>query len=118
MSNDITIKLTLSDQLLAKLAYMIQPPKQDPMAAMAQLPLADHPGKKFVYHLGFSILGAVLEAAAGQDMGQFFKEQIFEPLGMVDSYFYVPDDALDRFPPCYVPKKINGNTEFKLISYY
>ena len=37
MSNDITIKLTLSDQLLAKLAYMIQPPKQDPMAAMAQL---------------------------------------------------------------------------------
>jgi hypothetical protein len=38
MSNDITIKLTLSDQLLAKLAYLLQPPKHDPtLAAMAQL---------------------------------------------------------------------------------
>jgi hypothetical protein len=38
MSNDITIKLTLSDQLLAKLAYLLQPPSKDPaMAAMAQL---------------------------------------------------------------------------------
>ncbi len=81
------------------------------MAAIAQLPLADHPGKKFIYHVGFPILGAVLEAAAGQDMGQFFKEQIFAPLGMVDSDFYIADDALDRFPPCYVPKEVDGKIQ-------
>ncbi len=44
MSNDITIKLTLSDQLLAKLVYLIQPPSQDPtMAAMARLLGASQP---------------------------------------------------------------------------
>ena len=37
MSNDITIKLTVSDQLLAKLAYMIQPPQEPSMQAIAQL---------------------------------------------------------------------------------
>jgi hypothetical protein len=37
MSNDITIKLTVSDQLLAKLAYMIQPPQEASMEAIAQL---------------------------------------------------------------------------------
>jgi len=51
------------------------------MDAMANIPLADHPGKRFVYHAGYSILGAVLEAAAGQDMEQFFQEQMFGPWG-------------------------------------
>ena len=37
MSNDITIKLTVSDQLLAKLAYIIQPPQEPSMQAIAQL---------------------------------------------------------------------------------
>ena len=81
------------------------------MAAIAKIPLADHPGKKFVYHVGFPILGAVLEAAAGKDMGQFFKEEIFEPLSMIDSDFYVGPDKLNRFPPCYVPKKIDGSVK-------
>ncbi|MAI41474.1 MAG: serine hydrolase domain-containing protein [Candidatus Azotimanducaceae bacterium] len=84
---------------------------QERMAAISEIPLADHPGKKFVYHVGFPILGAVLEAAAGKDMGQFFKEEIFEPLGMIDSDFYVGDDKLSRFPPCYVPKKIDGRIQ-------
>lgn len=78
------------------------------MAALAQIPLADHPGKRFVYHAGFPILGAVLEAAAGQPMDQFFREQIFKPLGMVDSDFYLADGALSRFPTCYVPRREDG----------
>lgn len=44
-------------------------------------------------------------------MGQFFKEQIFDPLGMVDSDFYVPAGSLDRFPTCYVPRNNDGNVE-------
>ena len=84
---------------------------RDRAAAMAQIPLADHPGKQFVYHMGFSILGAVLEAASGQSMGQFFKEQIFDPLGMADSDFYVPVGSLDRFPTCYMPRDNDGKVE-------
>ncbi len=81
------------------------------MAAMAQIPLADHPGKRFVYHAGFSILGAVLEAAAGQDMETFFREQIFEPLKMTDSSFYVAEDAVARFPTCYLLRRSEGKAE-------
>jgi CubicO group peptidase (beta-lactamase class C family) len=81
------------------------------MAAMAQIPLADHPGKLFVYHAGYSILGAVLEAAAGQTMEQFFKEQIFKPLGMVDSDFYVPEGALNRLPTCYALSNVDGKAQ-------
>ena len=83
------------------------------MAAIAQLPLADHPGKRFVYHVGFPILGAVLEAAAGQNMGDFFREQIFEPLGMNDATFYLKEGQLERFPTCYVPRETDR--EVKLV---
>ena len=71
------------------------------MAALAQLPLTDHPGKHFIYHAGYSILGAVLEAASGRDMETFFRERIFKPLGMDDSGFYVSPDQADRLPNCY-----------------
>ncbi len=81
------------------------------MAAIARIPLADHPGRRFVYHVGYPILGAVLEAAAGQNMGQFFKEQIFNPLGMTDSDFYLQDGWLDRFPTCYIPRNVDGNMQ-------
>jgi len=89
------------------------PSQTERMAALAQLPLADHPGKRFVYHVGFPILGAVLEAAAGQNMGDFFREQIFEPLGMNDATFYLKEGQLDRFPTCYVPKA--GEGDVKLV---
>jgi len=84
------------------------------MAAMGKMPLADHPGEKFVYHAGYSILGAVLEAAADQDMEQFFQEQIFKPLGMVDSSFYVSENALDRFPTCYDLHREGGKTKLRV----
>jgi len=84
------------------------------MAAIGKIPLADHPGKKFVYHAGYSILGAVLEAAAGQDMDQFFREQIFEPLGMENSFFYVPENAIDRFPTCYALNREGGKAELRV----
>ncbi|RPG48975.1 MAG: class A beta-lactamase-related serine hydrolase [Gammaproteobacteria bacterium TMED1] len=92
------------------------PPINSPecMAAIAKIPLADHPGRKYVYHAGFPILGAVLEAAAGKDMGQFFKEEIFEPLGMIDSDFYVNQEKVHRFPPCYIAKKIDGKAQLVL----
>ncbi len=85
------------------------------MAAIAQLPLAGQPGKLFAYHAGYPILGAVLEAAAGQSMDAFFREQIFEPLGMADSHFYVPPGALDRFPACYAPRSSGGETRLEVV---
>lgn len=84
------------------------------MAALAEIPLVDHPGKHFVYHVGYPILGAVLEAAAAQPLDRFYREQIFEPLGMVDSDFYLAEGALNRFPTCYVPRQVDGKMQLSV----
>tara|TARA_B110000014_G_scaffold177159_1_gene126855 strand:+ start:1894 stop:3147 length:1254 start_codon:yes stop_codon:yes gene_type:complete len=82
-----------------------RPNNRERVEALAQLPLAAHPGDSFGYHLGYPILGAVLEAASGQPLDVFFRDNIFDPLAMVDTDFYVKDGALDRFGACYVPRR-------------
>ena len=47
------------------------------------------------------MLGAVIEAASGKRFGQFLKEELFEPLGMVDTDFFVPAEKADRLVTCY-----------------
>ncbi len=88
------------------------PTYRERVKAMAQIPLRAQPGEKFEYHIGYLVLGAALEVACGQPLDQFFREQIFQPLGMNDTDFYLPEGAMDRFPSCYVPRQVDG--EWKL----
>lgn len=90
----------------------IAPTFRERVKAMAQIPLSANPGERFEYHIGYLALGAVLEEASGQPLDQFFREQIFQPLGMNDTDFYLPEGALNRFPSCYVPRQVDG--EWKL----
>ncbi len=76
--------------------------------ALAELPLASHPGERFVYHAGYPVLSAVLEEACGQDLEQFFGENIFEPLGMNDTGFYLKEGTLPRFTAMYTPRESDG----------
>ena len=83
--------------------------------AQAQLPLMAHPGERFEYHLGYPILGAVLEEASGQRLDELFDEDvIFDPLRMDDSGFYLEDGALPRFGACYIPREVDG--EMRLVA--
>lgn len=75
---------------------------------MAELPLTSHPGERFDYHVGYMILGCVLEAASGLPLDRLFHERIFSPLRMQDTSFYLPDGALPRFPAQYVPRQVDG----------
>ncbi|MFC1920179.1 serine hydrolase domain-containing protein [Chloroflexota bacterium] len=71
--------------------------------AQARLPLESQPGTRFEYQVGYPVVGAILEMVIGKTLGEFYKERIFEPLGMKDSAFYLPEDKLARFPTCYRP---------------
>ena len=71
---------------------------------LAALPLAAHPGERFVYHVGYPILGAVLEEAVDEPLDVFFRDNIFEPLGMNDTDFYLKEGALPRFGANYAPQ--------------
>lgn len=68
---------------------------------VAALPLAFQPGARWNYSVGIDVLGRVVEVVSGKTLDRFFTEEIFEPLGMKDTFFSLPDDRLDRFACLY-----------------
>lgn len=68
---------------------------------MAKLPMKAHPGEKYVYGYSTDILGAVIEVVSGQSLDVFLKERILDPLGMVDTHFYLPESKASRLSVVY-----------------
>lgn len=68
---------------------------------LSGLPLVSHPGEKWQYSVSTDVLGRLVEVLSKKTLREFFKERIFEPLGMSDTDFYVPKEKLDRFPVNY-----------------
>lgn len=73
----------------------------DKMKILGTLPLKHHPGEAFTYGLNTDLLGYLVEIWSGQSLSNFFHEKIFNPLGMKDTYFYLPSDKHDRLVPIY-----------------
>jgi CubicO group peptidase (beta-lactamase class C family) len=71
---------------------------------LATLPLAYQPGAMWRYSFGTDITARIIEVISGQRFDEFLKERIFEPLGMVDTDFYVPAEKIDRLVTMYAPK--------------
>lgn len=78
------------------------PSTQEYIKAIAKVPLVNQPGKKWVYGLSADILGGIIEIASKKRFGEFLKEEIFEPLEMKDTGFFVPKDKLYRFAKNYI----------------
>ena len=76
---------------------------------LGEQPLAFQPGTGWRYSTCADILGAIVEAATGKRFGQFLREEIFEPLGMKDTDFYVPEEKRDRLVTCY--RRVPGGLE-------
>jgi CubicO group peptidase (beta-lactamase class C family) len=76
-------------------------PIGDTVARMAALPAVAQPGEKFVYGFSTDILGAVLEQASGMPLDALLANRLFEPLGMQDTYFYLPPAKRDRLATVY-----------------
>ncbi|WP_354292317.1 serine hydrolase domain-containing protein [Sphingomonas sp. PvP055] len=77
------------------------------IAALAKLPLEFSPGDAWNYSVATDVLGAVVQRVSGMPLETFFRDRIFAPLGMDDTFFHVPDDKIDRLTDCYtfVPDK-------------
>ncbi len=71
------------------------------MRRLATLPLLHQPGERWLYNTGSYVLGVLITRVTGQPLESFFRERIFEPLGMHDTGFSVPAGKLDRLPDCY-----------------
>jgi CubicO group peptidase (beta-lactamase class C family) len=81
-----------------------EPVKADPDAwitSLGSLPLLHQPGEVWMYDTASDVLGLLIARASGQPLEMFFRERIFEPLGMNDTAFSVPADKVDRLATCY-----------------
>jgi CubicO group peptidase (beta-lactamase class C family) len=74
---------------------------QDSVRHLAGLPLLFNPGERFEYSLGVDVLGYLVEVVSGKTLDEFFRTRIFEPLGMKDTYFYVPENKINRLAAAY-----------------
>ncbi len=63
---------------------------------LAKLPLHHNPGENFVYSEGLDVLGYLIEIVSGMPFDKFLKTHIFDPLGMADTYFYLPVNKAER----------------------
>jgi len=88
---------------------------------LAALPLVHDPGEAFTYGLHTDIIGRLIEVISGITLDVFLKEKIFDPLGMKDSYFYLPDDKKDRLVILYEKPTMESNltvSEHKTNQYF
>ena len=69
---------------------------------LASLPLLFQPGTEWNYSMSIDVLGRVVEVLSGMSLGEFMKKRIFDPLGMTDTAFFVPEDKTDRLAALYV----------------
>ena len=76
-------------------------PVVDTMARLAELPMDAHPGERWIYGYNTDILGAMIEKISGKTLGQFLKERLFDPLGMSDTHFFLPESKVGRLATVY-----------------
>ncbi len=68
----------------------------DDMKKLGKIPLMHQPGEKFTYGLNTDLLGYLVEVVSGMRLDEFFRKKIFDPLGMNDTYFYLPAAKQNR----------------------
>jgi len=73
----------------------------DICSKLAELPLLFQPGTEWNYSMSIDVLGRVLEVLEGKSLGEILQERIFDPLGMVDTGFSVPEESADRLAILY-----------------
>ena len=94
----------------------------DKIKILGGLPLFHQPGEKWTYGLNTDVLGYLVEVVSGMPLDKFFSTRIFAPLGMKDTYFYLPKEKYNRLATLYtedstehaviMPEHISINADF------
>jgi len=66
------------------------------VGVLADLPLTYHPGTSWEYSVATDVTARLIEIVSGQGFDQFIQSRIFDPLGMVDTGFVVPEKSRGR----------------------
>ncbi|MFT4154021.1 serine hydrolase domain-containing protein [Parafilimonas sp.] len=87
------------------------------MKTLGRLPLAFQPGTQWRYGLNVDVLGGIIEIITGMSLEDFLRKNIFEPLGMSDTWFNLPADKASRLTTVYTEDSLHniipwGKTNF------
>jgi len=77
------------------------------MERLATLPFVSQPGEKWVYGYSIDVLGCVVERASGVPLDQFIRTRITDPLGMKDTFFFIPPEKKQRLVTVYMNDSAN-----------
>ena len=84
----------------------------DNVEHLAKLPLLFNPGDRWEYSLSVDVLGRLVEVVSGMSFDQFLRTHIFDPLGMKDTYFFPPENKLERLAAAYTYDPDKGLNRF------
>lgn len=90
---------------------------EDNIKKLAKLPLHHNPGEKFTYSEGLDVLGYFIEVVSGIPFDVFLKKRLFDPLGMKDTWFYLPKVKSNRLVPVQ-QKSDNGEWVRYPVTFY
>jgi CubicO group peptidase (beta-lactamase class C family) len=79
----------------------------DAVKTLAKLPLVHQPGEQWTYGLNFDVLGCVIEVVSEMNLNDFLNKNIFEPMGMTDTYFNVPAGKANRLAHVYTEDSLH-----------
>mgnify|MGYP000085429581 CR=1 FL=1 len=89
---------------------------EESVKKLAKLPLHHNPGEKFTYSEGLDVLGYFIEVVSGMPFDEFLRKRIFDPLGMNDTWFYLPKEKNARLVA--VQHKKDGKWENYPVTFY
>ena len=90
---------------------------EESVKKLAKLPLHHNPGDDYTYSEGLDVLGYFVEIVSGQPFDEFLRERLFDPLGMDDTWFYLPDSKHSRLVTVQRPAE-NGEWEQFPVTFY
>lgn len=84
---------------------------------IAKAPLAFQPGSEWKYGLNMEVLGRIIEVVSGSSLDEYFEQNIFEPLGMTDTHFYLPKEQQGRLVKLHASDTVQNIIENPFINY-
>ncbi len=87
--------------------YLV-PTTHDLVVALSELPLLFQPGERFHYSFASDVVGEIVSRASNMRLDDFMTQALWEPLGIEDAYFDVPESELARFGTNQYPYRENS----------
>lgn len=84
----------------------------DKMKVLAKQPLLFQPGERWQYGLNTDLLGCLIEVISGMNLEEFLRKNIFQPLGMKDTYFNLPSSKKSRLATVYTEDSLHRITKW------